>query len=860
MLKLNSISRSVQVIVAFVLLVGPALLVAPASADGPESGPRVIGRFERVVGSGDLTEDDVREDQSGFVVERPAFANTMAIEMQYLEERLGFWSTNHEFKVQGGRATFDAADIQFEQFLPSQHATFSFGSPESILFDSRPMWVSVHAEDGAYRIEMDDGRADGQRVFLSAAWLDSIGVVRPRAVHEDGTELATTPGQGGWWVDVHHFSSIVLFPWQISVRGHEVGGTPVTHPGTVTWDSGTGTLAIDVGAKLKDYKLYIEKDWFDVNLPHPGGNYRFVREPYAAPVDLTLWIPASETPATVSFQPFGAGASPLWSFGKPGEIETTTFNGTLRNMAGAAMFAYSTINSTIVISAPDDGPRPDLAIDADYLESLNIEWPYVESNPDNYTAYAEWDENQQEFRVYSINETATVKGNGTFSRRVAAETFGMLSFNASASEMTQVRPLFEPWIGNVTSFYVDGLPWNTTMPGQNFTTRGVALAVDGVVADFINFTSTHAPNGTGQDPDFVRFSAANVSTESDLALYFYATEAYPTPSTVPNLALTAQNVDTTVDGLLAEVGQATEFTADAFLQWSNSCSVRINRDQSHGDRASLQQTGSNGYPAWSTFNRWMTIAGEVVYVTYENSCIEPGDPGAAPPILTTWDYEGTANGIGWIQAYGYQISKMQVGYSGSSRTRYQDDPNTGNPNPNYHRIVQQGANVWSQEHADPYNIVIDWRGISDYGPVRGADCDITADRPWYVNQLLNAIDNVVLRRETSVWERIAERVPLWVECSARAFENNWNSPAFGQLYGSSSEVSDDYAFHWVDHKWYWGSSSHAGGWASTRHVYEVKNHEFYSACEDIGGAFCNTWSGSRYYTIRSPERWYLFDP
>jgi len=84
----------------------------------------------------------------------------------------------------------------------------SWGSPDTVVLDERPMNIQISTSEQGADIELDDGNAQGQSFWVNAALLQAAGIQRPAFTYDDGSIIPFDNVGSYYHVHAPHFSMI----------------------------------------------------------------------------------------------------------------------------------------------------------------------------------------------------------------------------------------------------------------------------------------------------------------------------------------------------------------------------------------------------------------------------------------------------------------------------------------------------------------------------------------------------------------------------------------------------------------------------------------------------------------------------
>lgn len=347
-------------------VVSSAWGIGPVTAD--ETPPRVIGRFERPVAPGDLTENHFIEEGNGWVrLEAPHLSSKLFIDSAYLSERLGDWASDRPFTYADEMVEVEASEVRFAAFTLTNDRVFTRGSTESVFFSERPMWVSVDEIDGRIRLDMDDGDPTGQDVHISKKWLNDQGITDPRALHESGVNVTIEPATDGntFIMEVQHFSWVEMYEggavtlWVDYFPHHVQTGENIT----VIWHTEGGLVRLHSEVHWGTSSTLLSNDLVSTPYapPTPHGNDTV---PVYSSSRMSV-LPGSATQGTIYFAIHVTYSN--------GEILTNTYN--------------VTITPKLVAPDPAVDPLPISGATLGGLET-NLSWTgQPTTNPVEYRVY-----------------------------------------------------------------------------------------------------------------------------------------------------------------------------------------------------------------------------------------------------------------------------------------------------------------------------------------------------------------------------------------------------------------------------------------------------------------------------------------
>lgn len=347
--------------------------------------PRVIGSFGYQGTIQDLMDHHAVDHPRGMRIQAPPGASGMQIDLDFLKEQLGAWSLPGVFALNvDGHIELDRRNAIFHRLEFGHDSVFTLGSNDTIRFESRPMWVNLTTEGEGIILGLDDGDPSGQEVFLSKEFLYSHGIHRPNVTHEDGTPLEVRLAQdgSGYWVDVPHFSSIIVNPDGFLAFQRQFGVVSV-FGGTKTWHTDTNDLFVSVQNTLTSIDVMLEVEWFEANMPHVGlKDHTWEREHYNGDWYYVVSLSGSQTPTDLHFMQFRPTDDWVYTLGNPENLYVNPFNATAQQESGPIRIKMTEDSNGVDIEFEQGGTTGFELLVADaWAQSLVGEDPVVEVLP-----------------------------------------------------------------------------------------------------------------------------------------------------------------------------------------------------------------------------------------------------------------------------------------------------------------------------------------------------------------------------------------------------------------------------------------------------------------------------------------------
>ena len=767
--------------VVTVLLAG----ALPANADHEPDHAAVIGEFRRFGSESELTEDRIEENAQGFMLDAPAFASEMRVDRAYLDERLPGWAADEAFDVAEGEVVFDGENVQFSEFVLDGTPRFTMGSDEVLKFESRPMWVSVEEVEGGLKVIMDDGDATGQRVSIAKDWIHAQGMHRPVVKHESGENLTVRSEGDSFTFEMPHFSWVLLTPADITVNGRTTGA-PFPNVGLVQWNPATNELKVDVGLKTTSYDLLVEKEWFDLNIPHPAIQaYRFAYEAINGEGFYVVPLLASQTPTTVHWKAFAPSATPMWTYGDPSTILTHAFNESLRLLGGPALLATSMNATGLLISVGGDVARHAIATNISYLDGLGIAAPQA-ARPNNgarlpaYVSFA-----QTEFVLEAFLGDALVSGGANLTAVEHRTLTALLAYNATLPGFEVLLPAYTPYLIHGLRLHLLGLPWSD--PDQDLAS--LAVKADGQLIGGRN--RTHYWDGHWATSENATFRLAPMVTPPNVETAFYGStdeEPYDTFTILWDRLATLEAADA---GLVSR-------SAD-------QCRTVF------GDLTSAKDEGSTAFTLDDTDLGWYHV---LFHYPYSNSCSDYEND-----AYYEWSFGGRGPSIMgnaiWRNTHGTTIRGETAFYLWNDHHVITvEDPSVVMRNP-----------VWVSGGSFTFGA----GGVSTDAEWRLDDCPTFGDA--VVTAILSTIISLPVRRPVLVLS--------YQECIEALNSHTMTYPGEPSWVGQGGQI-DSSEVHSSGKHMALGFWSEWSVWASsetiveTFHMGQVAADETYKTCPDVG--------------------------
>src|SRR5581483_2335583 len=192
------------------------------------------------------------------------------VDLPWLDAQLGTFGSAAEFEVVtlGGHsfvhvAMAPGASVGFVPATLGDAALYTLGDQSSVRLQSRPMKIGIVETPGTTNVtrqlatpngttnvtetkvipdlalSFEGTRHDGQPVFISRAWLASMGIRAPRFAHQDGAPIPSQETAEGWLLQPAHFS--IIYTFDTSNEGFQTyNDTPQSY---IVWDSANHRVA-----------------------------------------------------------------------------------------------------------------------------------------------------------------------------------------------------------------------------------------------------------------------------------------------------------------------------------------------------------------------------------------------------------------------------------------------------------------------------------------------------------------------------------------------------------------------------------------------------------------------------------------